>query len=255
MRLSGKNAIVTGSNRGIGLAVVEKLALEGANVYACARTRSDKFEEKMQEIASSKSVSIEIVYFDMSDSNALKKEIKNILSKEKHIDILVNNAGISDTHLFFMMPVEKIRSLFEVNYFAQLEILQLVAKLMKKNKTGSIINICSASGMYSEKGGLAYGSSKSALIFATKALALELGEYGIRVNAVSPGFIDTDMWDNRNENLKEKILSETPLGRQGKAEDVADVVAYLASEEASFITGQNIVTDGGRFGRREIIRL
>ena len=255
MRLSGKNAIVTGSNRGIGLAVVEKLASEGANVYACARTRSDEFEEKMRKIALSQAVSVEAVYFDMSDNNGLKKEIKNIISKEKKIDILVNNAGISDTHLFFMMPVEKIRSLFEVNYFAHLEILQLVAKLMKKNKTGSIVNICSTSGMYSEKGGLAYGSSKSALLFATKVLALELGEYGIRVNSVSPGFIGTDMWSNRNEDLKEKILSETPLGRQGNAEDVANLVAYLASEEASFITGQNIVADGGRFWCREMVRL
>lgn len=244
--LKGKTAMVTGSNRGIGLAVVKLFAKNHADILACARTQTPEFEKEMQELANEYGISILPVYFDLSDEAAATSAVKQLIKNTARIDILVNNAGVTTVGLFGMTPVAKIKQVFDINFFAQLSITQLVTKKMSRNHSGSVINICSVSGLSNEKGGLAYGSSKAALAYATKTLAVELGANGIRVNAVSPGFIDTDMWKERDEDLRSSLLSKTPLARQGSPEDVAKAVLFLASDDSSYITGRNIIVDGGR---------
>lgn len=244
--LRGKTAVITGTGRGIGLASVEVFAENHADVWACAHTPSDEFEAELREIAARTSAVIHPVYFDVTDEAAMKEAVRTIGKESSPIDILVNNAGISVEKLFQMTSADVMRQVMEVNFLSLTRMAQMLSRYMMKKRSGSIVNVASVTGMDSEEGGLAYGSSKAAVIYATKTMALELGPYGIRVNSVSPGFIDTDMWKKRDEKVMEKILGETPLKRQGTPREVAKTILFLASDLSSYITAQNIVVDGGR---------
>ena len=244
--LKNKTAIITGANRGIGFATVKIFAENHANIYACAREKNQAFENTLLELSKEYNVSIQPLYFDVTDYDQAKKIIREHSKASGKIDILVNNAGISVETLFSMTSLRKVEETMKVNYLAQVNLSQIVSRYMMHNKSGSIINVASVAGIEAEQGGLAYGSSKAAIIFATRTMALELGKYGVRANSVSPGFIDTDMWNNRNDEVRKKILSETPLGRQGEPEEVAKTILFLASDMSSYITGQNIIVDGGR---------
>ena len=246
--LTGKTAIITGANRGIGLAAVEAFAEQGAEIWACARMQSAEFEDKLEEISGRNAVMARPVYFDVTDGDAVKNAVKMIGKNSGSVDILVNNAGISAERLFGMTSPEMMLETMKVNFMAQVHLAQLVSRYMIKAGGGSIVNVASVAGMESEQGGIAYGSSKAAVIFATKTMALELGSYGIRANSVSPGFIATDMWKARSCEIKEKILNETPLRRQGSPREAANAILFLASDMSSYITGENIVVDGGRKG-------
>lgn len=246
--LTGKTAIITGANRGIGLATAEVFAEQKAVVWACARKQSDEFEDKIKEIADKNKAIVKPVYFDVTNEAAVKEAVKIIGKESDAIDILVNNAGISVERLFSMTSSDMMRETMEVNFLSQIHLSQLVSRYMMKARSGSIVNVASVAGMESEQGGIAYGSSKAAVLFSTKTMALELGAYGIRVNSVSPGFIETDMWKGRKQEVKDKILKETALQRQGSPWEVADAILFLASDMSSFITRQNIVVDGGRLG-------
>lgn len=244
--LTGKTAIITGANRGIGLATVEVFAKQGAAVWACARRKSDEFEGKMEAIAAENGTMITPVYFDVTEEAAVKDAVKRIGRDSESMDILVNNAGMSIERLFGMTSVDVIQETMAVNFLAQVRLAQLVSRYMIRAKAGSIVNVASVAGMEGKQGGIAYGSSKAAVLLSTKTMALELGPYGVRVNAVSPGFIATDMWNGRGSEVKEQMLSETPLRRQGTPGEVAESILFLASDLSSYITGQNLVVDGGR---------
>lgn len=244
--LKGKVAVITGANRGIGLATVENFAKNGATIWACARTQSDEFEKNLRDLSDANEVVINPLYFDVADMNMAKQALRTVGEDKKRIDILVNNAGVSVERLLNMTSVNMMREIMEINFLSQINMAQVASRYMMKNRSGCIVNVASVSGIEPEEGGVGYGSSKAAILFATGTMALELGKYGIRVNAVSPGFIDTDMWKGRKEEIKEKILSETPLHRQGTAAEVAQTILFLASDMSSFITGQNIVVNGGR---------
>lgn len=248
--LTGKTAVITGANRGIGLATVEVFAEQNAVIWACARTQSDEFEDKIAGIAVKNSTAIAPIYFDVTDGNAVKNAVRKIGKNAKSIDILVNNAGIDAQMLFSMTSLETVRQTLNVNFLSQMYLAQQISRYMMKARAGSIVNMASVSGIVNSQGDLAYGSSKAASIFSTKTMALELGSYGIRVNAVSPGFIDTDMWEGRKSEVYDKVLSETPLGRQGVPREVANAILFLASDLSSYITGHNIVVDGGRMSGR-----
>lgn len=246
IELLGKNAIVTGTSRGIGKEIVRLFAENGANVWACARTKSDSFEQEMKEIADENNVWIEPVYFDLMDDNSIKTGIQSILKEKKNVDILVNNAGISQGGLFTMTSLDTLKTVFQVNYYASIQIMQLVARQMMKQKSGSIINMASVGGIEIAPGYLAYGSSKAALIYATKTVSKELGVYGIRVNAIAPGLTETEMGNYKSAEEIQKVLDRCSMHRKADPLEIAKCALFLASEDSSFITGQVLVADGGR---------
>lgn len=245
-RLSGKTAIITGTNRGIGKEILISFAREGADIWACARQESDEFTKFICEIEKENKVSIRPVYFDLADENQVKTAIKSIIQEKKKIDILVNNAGIAYGATFQMTSIEKMKEVFEVNFFSQIYIMQLVSRHMMKQKRGSIINMASVGGIETNPGYLAYGSSKAALIWATKCLSKEIGIYGVRVNAIAPGLTETSMGYYKSEEELQKVINRTSLRRMGMPNEIVEAVLYLASDDASFITGQVLQVDGGR---------
>jgi 3-oxoacyl-[acyl-carrier protein] reductase len=245
--LYGKTAIITGSNRGIGKAICELFAREGADIYACARKRTDEFEKDVSELSKGNSVSIKPVYFDLSSEDEIKRGIKAIISEKKNIDVLVNNAGIADGGILTMTSMSRLKEVFEVNYFAPVQIMQLVAHKMMKQKSGSIINIASVAGLEAQPGYLSYGSSKASLIWATRSVGKELGQYGIRVNAIAPGMVKTDMGGKyKTEDELMKTIERTGLRRMGTPDEIANAALFLASDESSFVNGEILQVDGGR---------
>ena len=218
----------------------------GYYVLACVRKKPEEFEAQIHNIAKETGATITTVYFDLSDDKQIQEGIKSILKEKKSIDVLINNAGVPYGGLLTMTPVDKLRKVYDINVFAQVQIMQLVARQMMRQKSGCIINMCSVGGIEASPGYLAYGSSKAALIWITKSVSRELGSYGIRVNGIAPGLIDTDMGNYKSKEELDKVLNRTSIMRMGKPEEVAKAALYIASEDASYMTGQILVIDGGR---------
>lgn len=244
-RLAGKTALITGCNRGIGKAVAEKFASEGADLICAIRKENPAFREETDKWASQYGVNIDFVYFDLSDEDSIKAAFRVIQKEKRPIDILVNNAGIPAGGFLLMTSLTKVKEVMQVNFFSQILVTQLVAKIMMKQKRGSIINMSSVTALDNQAGWTAYGSSKAAMISFTRTAARELAPFGIRVNAVAPGLIDTQMGGEMDERYQAEMLSRSDLGRKGTPEEVANMVCFLASDEASYITGQVIRIDGG----------
>lgn len=244
--MNGKNAIVTGARTGIGYGVVEKFASLGVNVWAIVHREDSEFLTKIQELSKRYSVWITPVYIDLSDEEQIKQGVQSIIKEKKSIDILVNAAGVlSPKRLFTMTSMADVRKLMDVNFFAVLQLSQLVSRVMMRQKSGSIVNISSMSAWGDDTAQLEYAVSKAAINCATKKMAKELGSYGIRVNAVAPGLIETKMLAEANEEDVAILVNSTGLKHLGKPQDVADLIAYLVSDEASYVTGQVIRIDGG----------
>ena len=240
-----KTAIITGANRGIGRAMVEKFAANGYEIWACARTETDEFVSEMEKLSITAGVKITPVYFNLSNEDDIKRGIKNILSEKKNIDVLINNAGVAHGAAFNMTSIKTMREVYEVNIFAQVEIMQLVTrKMMRQESGGCIINMCSVGGIKASPGYLAYGSSKAALIWITKMAAKELGQYKIRVNGIAPSLVDTSMGHYKSAEEMEKYFSTMSLKRFATPEEISDAALYIAS--ADFMTGHILVLDGGR---------
>lgn len=241
-----KNAVITGSNRGIGKALVRAFAKKGYNIWACARKENEELEAESAQLAQECGVWIRPVYFDLAVEEEVKTAVKEILKEKRKIDVLVNNAGIPYGGLLQMTSLAKLREVYEVNVFAQVLMIQMISRQMMKQRNGVILNMCSVGGMEYNPGYLAYGSSKAAMIWITKSLAKELAPYQIRVNGIAPGLIDTDMGNYKSEEELQKVLDRTPMHRMGMPEEVAEAAVFLASEEASYVTGHIMVVDGGR---------
>ena len=244
--LRGKNAVVTGANRGIGRATVERFAEAGANIWACARKPSDEFESDMKQIGEKHNVRVRPVYFDLSDSEAVKSAVKTIADERATVDVLVNNAGVPYSGMLMMTPVHRLREVFEVNYFSQILMMQLVGKLMIRQRAGAIVNVVSVGGIETNPGYLAYGSSKAALIWATKSVSKELAAFGIRVNGVAPGLTKTAMGMYKTQEELDKVIARSSLRRMAEPSEIVDAIEFLASDRASFITGTILNVDGGR---------
>lgn len=236
--LKGKTALITGSNRGIGKALVEAFASNGANIIACARKETDEFKTFLKDIATEFEVETFALYFDLAFEDQIKKGLKPILSNRTKIDILVNNAGVHYGGFLQMTSLQKIKEVFEINFFSQLFVIQQISKLMIRQKSGSIINIASMSGIDSFAGYSAYGSSKAAFIHSTLVLAKELSPFNIRINAIAPGFIDTDMSKGIDSKALETTMSEMGITQLASPLIVSDAALFLASDLSLNISGQ-----------------
>ncbi len=242
--LKDKAAIVTGGTRGIGRAIALKLADHGANIVINYRN-SDKEAEELKAILEGKGVKVLTVKCDISnfeDSKNLMDKCKEVFRK---IDILVNNAGITKDTLIMRMKEEDFDNVIDVNLKGTFNCAKHASAIMLKQRFGKIINMTSVVGIAGNAGQVNYAASKAGVIGLTKSLAKELGSRGITVNAVAPGFINTDMTASLSEKVKEEASKNIPLKRLGDPEDVANLVGFLASDAANYITGQVINVDGG----------
>jgi len=244
--LKGKFAVVTGCNRGIGKAILEEFSNNGANIWACVRKQDDGFDDYVASLVKKTSVNIWPVYFDLSDVEQVKAGVKTILSSKRPIDVLVNNAGIIFTSLFQMTPVNKMKEVFDINFFSPMIFTQYISRVMVRQNSGSIINVSSSTAIEGNEGLTAYAASKAALICSTKVMAKELGEYNIKVNSIAPGFTETDlMRGSTPKNVLENTLKRICLKRVGRPEEIANAVLFLSSHLSSYITGQVLSVDGG----------
>lgn len=245
MMLSGKNVIVTGALQGIGKAALEFFAANGANVWACAQTSSDEFEDYCMKLSEQYNVWIKPVYFDLLYVEEIKAAVKLIQSAKEPVDALVNIAGFTKDALFNMVSMDVLKKVFEVNFFSQIYFTQFITKLMLRTGKGSIIFVSSVSALDGNIGQLAYGSSKAALIGAMRTMSKELASKGIRVNAVAPGVIKTDMNKIVPADIIEEKIKKMDIKRLGEAEEVARTIGFLVSDLSEYITGQVIRIDGG----------
>jgi 3-oxoacyl-[acyl-carrier protein] reductase len=244
MRFENQNAIVTGAGRGIGHAIAVRLATEGARV-ACVSRSEENAKRTADELNSLRADSAKHYAVDVADHAAVQKIGAQILEDFTKIDILVNNAGVTRDGLAMRMSVEDWDTVINTNLRGAFNFTQAIIRAMIKQRSGRIINITSVIGLIGNAGQTNYAASKAGLIGFTKSLARELASRNITVNAVAPGFITTDMTAGLSDEIKKTIQSQIPLGKAGTPEDVASTVAFLASAEANYITGQVVCVDGG----------
>ena len=244
--LKGKNIVITGSNRGIGLAILKQCVKNRADVFACMRNRSVDMEEQMQQMAEKNGVHIYPVYFDLRDERMIRDGASQILKYKIPVSGIVNNAGAAGAkNLFLMTSMREIREIFDINFFGPVLLTQRLLKNMVRNGNGSIVCISSAAAIDGDPAQFGYVSSKAALIGAVRKWANELGHYGIRVNAVAPGVTKTDMAEEMKHELLIQTVENTALRRIGQPDEIAKMVVYLLSDHSSYVTGQTIRIDGG----------
>ena len=242
--MDGRVAVVTGAARGIGRAIAEKLASLGANVLI-ADMLIDLAEKTAEEISQMTNRKIIATKVNVTDGKSANDMIDRVVSEFGRVDILVNNAGITRDTLILRMDEADWDAVLDVNLKGGFNCSKAAIRPMMKQRYGRIVNISSVSGQAGQAGQTNYSASKAGLIGFTKALAREVASRQITVNAVAPGFIPTSLTNDLSDELKKSILTATPIGRMGKPEEIAAAVAFLASEEAAYITGQVLAVDGG----------
>ena len=244
MLLDGKTALVTGASRGIGRAIALCLAAEGARVAINYAGNVKAAEEVKASVEAAGGTAI-LCQADIADSAAVEAMIADVVKEFGTIDILVNNAGITRDTLLMRMKDEDFAKVLDTNLKGVFYCTKAVSKLMMKKRSGRIVNMASVVGLVGNAGQTNYAAAKAGVIGFSKSAAKELASRGITVNVVAPGFIGTDMTAGLPESVKEKMLTDIPLGRMGEPEDVASAVLFLASDQASYITGQVVNVDGG----------
>jgi len=242
--LKGKNALVTGGSRGIGKAIALELARQGANVAVNYAGNEVKAQAVVEEIESMHVKSFK-VQADVAEESDVKGMVKEVIGQFGSVDILVNNAGVTRDNLLMRMKTEEFDQVINTNLKGVFLCTKAVTRQMMKQRSGKIINVSSIVGISGNPGQANYVAAKAGVIGLTKSTAKELASRNIHVNAVAPGFISTDMTDELTEEQRESMLALIPLAKLGSSEDVANVVRFLASEDANYITGQTIHIDGG----------
>lgn len=239
-----QTAIVTGGSRGIGRAVAVRLAKDGMNLVINYRGNSAAAEET-ERLCRELGVEVLLVQGDVSRAEDCEKLAAQAKEAFGRVDVLVNNAGITRDGLLARMTEEDFRAVLDVNLVGPWNMMKAVNRIMMKQRYGRIVNLSSVTGLMGNMGQTNYAAAKAGILGMTKSYAREVASRGITVNAVAPGFIDTDMTEAMPEGAKDKIVTEIPMGRTGKPEDVAEAVAFLASEQAGYITGEVLRVDGG----------
>lgn len=243
-----KTVLITGANKGIGYKILEGVAKNGYNVIAHSRKSNNEWQEKLLTIKNTYNTTIKDIYFDLKDTDSIKETFQELYKEHISIDCLVNNAGITSYNTPFMMTsITSIREMFEINLFATMQITQYCLKSMMRKKSGSIVNIASICGEDVLPSNTIYGSSKAAVIAFTKNLASEIGKYGIRINAIAPGAVHTDMIAPVKDYFENEYKKSVSLGRLAETEDIMNAVLFLLSDASSYITGQTIRVYGGKF--------
>lgn len=237
-QIKPKVAVVTGANRGIGLAAVEKFLNEGWWVCACVRTES----EELSALLDGKG---QIYSLDLSDEQSVADCAREIISNTDRVDALVNSGGVAHGALFSMTRLIDLQNVFRVNFFSQILFSQYISKKMMRKKSGVIVNLSSTAGILADSGTLAYGCSKAALSHATRIMATELGAFNIRVNAIAPAKVNTDMGQLMDAESTERLNSRSSIAGEICAGDVADLIHYLCSDGARYLSGQVIRLDRG----------
>ena len=242
--LNEKIAVVTGASRGIGKAIAMKFAQLGATVVINYNGSAQKAEEVKQSIIADGGRAV-IKQCNVADYDACEAFIKEVIDQFGRIDILVNNAGITKDGLIMRMSEEDFTNVVDVNLKGTFHCIRFASRQMMKQRSGRIINMSSVVGISGNAGQINYAASKAGVIGMTKSAAKELASRGITVNAIAPGYIETDMTNVLSDKVKEETLKQIPLGRMGQTEDIAAAAAFLASDEAGYITGQVLAVDGG----------
>ncbi len=242
--LDGKVCLVTGASRGIGAATARRFAEEGAVVYANVR-RPKNLDAYFEELSVHCPGTAKALYFDVREGDAAKQAVMEIRREQGRLDVLVNNAGVMKDAVIGMVSAGLVREMYDTNLWGGVNMLQLASKLMMRQGSGSIINLCSIVGMEGNAGQTAYSASKGAVAAMTKTAAKELAPYGIRVNAVAPGMIDTDMYRSIGEERMRAQIAKIGLGRLGTPEEVADAVLFLAADLSRYVTGEILGVNGG----------
>lgn len=246
MDLTGKSAIVTGGSLGIGTAAALKLAHAGADVAINYRKHKEEAEKVVREITKMGRKGL-AVQADVSSFADAENMVKKVIDEFGKIDILVNNAGINWDGVIWKMEENQWDTVIDINLKGYFNYIRAVAPIFREQKSGKIVNVTSINGIRGKFGQSNYSAAKAGNIGLTKTVAKELGKYGINVNAVAPGLIETDMIKNAPESVREKAIEEITLKRIGKPEEVAEVIAFLCSEESRHITGEVIKVDGGQY--------
>ena len=241
--LDGKTAIITGSSRGIGKAIAIKLAACGAKISLVSRNQNDL--DAVQEIIKYSGGEAQSLIGDVSNLESFLAIVTQTIERWKQVDILVNNAGINQDNIIMRMKEVEWDSVMNINLKGCFNGIKAVSRPMIKNNSGRIINITSVIGQIGNAGQSNYAASKAGIMGLTKSMAKELGSRNITINSVAPGYISTDMTDQLDNDVKEKLKTAIPLKRLGKPEDVASLVCFLVSDEAAYITGQTFNVDGG----------
>lgn len=243
MMLQDKKVLVTGASRGIGRAITETFLAQGAEVWGLGTKAPGDLEERIAQAGGK----LHWVSADLGDLGSVEKVIEEAIKSADGFDILVNNAGITKDNLSFRMSLEDFQKVLDVNLTAAFLIARTVGRDMIRRRKGSIINMASVVGVHGNGGQANYAASKAGLIGLTKSLAQEVASRGVRVNAVAPGFIASDMTDAMPDAAREKMLEHIPLKRAGTPEDVAEAILFFASDRSEYITGQVFAVDGGMF--------
>lgn len=244
-KLEGKIALITGCNRGIGRAIMEKFMEEGADIIACTRQLAPELKQYYHEKEAECSIKIYPLILDLSNEDDIRAAMKELYSWKIKVDILVNNAGIASGGFMLMTNITKMKDVFQINYFSQVLLTQYILKIMIKNKGGNILFMSSVLGLDSKAGAASYGASKAAIAQLAKSLSKEVITYNIRVNALAPNLVDTDMAHLMEEKSFSEMVNTSAMKRLATSAEVANVALFLASDDSSYITGQVIRVDGG----------
>jgi 3-oxoacyl-[acyl-carrier protein] reductase len=243
MVLENKKALITGASRGIGRAITDRFLAEGAQVWGLGTKEPDDLKERIAQSGAK----LHWISADIGNLAEIESLVEQYLQEADGFDILVNNAGITKDGLAFRMSLDDFRKVLDVNLTAAFLIARTVGRDMIRRRQGSIINMSSVVGVHGNGGQANYAASKAGLIGLTKSLARETASRGVRVNAIAPGFIDSDMTRAIPEGPREKMLEQIPLKRMGDPKDIAEAALFLASDGSSYITGQVLAVDGGMF--------